>query len=766
MAKLFDIPSRTRSSRESDSALLVKTKKLSAPAPKTLKGKDSLMDRIKTIRALVESKLGYCREQVEPVRDIFRLVAYIDKVIENGICSIDTETTGLDPLKDIIVGPGIYTPGQKSIYIPVEHISYVTGVRVDNQIPRKAVIEQFKRLQDSNVKIIYHNAKYDYRMFKNDWGVDLNIYWDTMIGAFMLNENDRIGLKYVWELYCGQGQTDLAMNFDDMFKDLDFRYVPIDTATLYAGMDPKKTFELYEFEKNFLCEDMSGCKEKGLQGVARLFRNIEMPVIRTVSRMEDRGIALDLEYARTLEKEYNEQLKVCEDDFYKTLEMYRDEINTYKRRNPGSKFKEPVQISSPQQIGILLYDVLKLGDLSWGTGEGVLQSLDHPIARKVLAYRGVAKLLSTYITKMPRVCHSTDGKIHCSFNQCGAQTGRFSSSDPNLQNIPSKDKQIRKMFIPDEGKVLLGCDFSQQEPRILAHMSQDDRLIDSYAHNRDIYATVGSIVYKVPYEACLEFHADGTKNPEGKQRRSNMKTVVLGIMYERGPKSVAEQLGCSVQEASKIIKQFFDAFPKVKKWVDETHRLVQRYGFVEDAFGRKRRLLDAQLDDYTLELTGKVPTKNFDPLAMLTGKVQVKTSIDPRVEQSLLQELRGAYGQRAVAEIKKKAQGMGIKVHDNTGRVADALRQAVNFRIQGSAASQTKLAMSMVDNDKELQEYGFELLLQVHDELIGQCPKETAKKAGERLSHIMRHCADGILSVPFKCDVEITDRWYGDEVEL
>lgn len=766
MARLFQIPNAPRSSREGDSALLSRAKVMAAPAPRTLKGKDTLMDRVKMIKALVESKLSRYRDGVQAIRTKEELKLYIDEVIRQGICAIDTETTGLDPLKDVIVGAGIYTPGSKSVYIPVEHISYVTGVRVPNQVEKSDVIEQFRRLQESGVKIVYHNAKYDYRMFKNSWQTELGIYWDTMIGAFMLNENDRIGLKYVWELYCGGGETELAMNFDDMFKDLDFRYVPIDTAVLYAGMDPKKTFELYEFEKLYLDSDSEVCQRRGLENVARLFQNIEMPVIRTVARMEDRGISLDIEYAKHLEEEYTKELKVCEDDFYKTLEMYRDEINAYKRRNPGSKFKEPVQIGSPQQIGFLLYDVLKLGDVSQSTGEEVLLSLDHPLARKVLAYRGVTKLLSTYITKMPKVAHPTDGKIHCSFNQCGAQTGRFSSSDPNLQNIPSKDKQIRKMFIPEPGMVMLGCDFSQQEPRILAHMSRDQRLIDSYAQGKDIYATVGAIVYKMPYEACLEFHPDGTKNPEGKQRRTNMKTVVLGIMYERGARSVAEQLGCSLQEASKIINQFFTAFPKVKEWVEETHELVKQKGFVEDAFGRKRRLPDAQLTDYTLEFTGKGVVKNFDPMAMLSGRAKVQTTIDPEVEKGLMSELRSAYGYRAVNDIKKKAQSMGIKVHDNTGKIADALRQAVNFRIQGSAASQTKLAMAMVDNDPELQSYGFELLIQVHDELIGQCPKETAKKAGERLSHIMRHCADGILSVPFKCDVEITDRWYGEEVDV
>lgn len=767
MGALFKLPSSTRSSREGDSALLAKTKRSAALPPRVLKGKDSLMDRIKMVKALVESKLGKYEPDVECIRDIYVLESYIDEIIKNKIAGIDTETTGLDTLKDIIVGGCLYTPGQKAAYVPIEHVSYVTGVRVEGQIPREQVIRQFKRLQDEKVDLLYHNAKYDWKMFHNDWGLDMPIYWDTQVGSFMLNENISHRLKDLWAMWVCKGEDpETGVNFDELFKDLDFRYVPIATAGLYAAMDAKKTFELFEFEENLLCTDMPGCKEKHLEGVSWVFHKIETPVSKVLANMENRGIAIDREYAESLSAEYEQKLKLAEDDFYKTLEIYRDEITAYKRKHPGGKFKEPVQIGSPQQIGILLYEVLGLGDISWGTGEGVLESLDHPLAQKILDYREVQKLLSTYIRKLPKVCHERTGKIHCQFNQNGAATGRLSSSDPNLQNIPSKDKNIRKMFIPDPGYVLVGSDFSQQEPRLLAHMSQDPKLIEAYVEGKDLYATVGSFCYRVPYEACLEHHPDGTKNPEGTKRRNSMKTVVLGMMYGRGAKAIADQLHISLQEGKKIVELFQKAFPRVQKWIDETHAFVKKYGWVEDAFGRKRRLTDAQLPDYTLELTGKASTKNFDPLAMLSGKAKVQTTIDPKTEKMLLEELRGAYGFKAVNDVKKKALSMGIKVHDNTGKISEALRQAVNFRIQGSAASQTKLAMSQLENDKEWQEAGGQLLLQVHDELIAQAPIETAKKAGERMSYIMRHCGDGILSVPFKCDVEYTDRWYGEEVEV
>ena len=764
MKGLFQLPQGTRTSREADSAALAK-RVPAAPAPRTLKGRDSLLDRIKTIRALVENKLGKFESEVECVTTVERLHEYIDEILKNKIAAVDTETTGVNPLIDIIIGTSLYTPGQKAIYIPIEHMSYVTGIRVANQIPVQDVIKEFARLKD--VDLVYHNAEFDWRFFKNNWGLDLPIFWDTMVGSFMLNENVSHKLKDLWENWVNNHQVrDAKSSYDDLFKDLDFRYVPIPTATLYAAMDPKKTFDLYEFEENLLCTDMPGCKEKHLEGVSWVFHHIERPVTKVLAKMEDRGIAIDEEYAKSLEEEYTKRLKIAEKDFYKTLEMYRDEIDTYKRNHPGGKFREPVQIGSPQQLGILLYDILKLGDPSWGTGEGVLLSLDHPLVSRILEYREVAKLLSTYIVKLPKVRNPRTGKIHCSYNQCGAATGRLSSSDPNLQNIPSHDTKIRKMFVPDPGYVLVGSDFSQQEPRILAHMSQDSRLIEAYAEGRDLYATVGSFCYGVPYEDCLEHFPDGTVNKEGKARRTAMKTVVLGMMYGRGPSSIADQLHVSMQEAKKIVERFQKAFPKVQDWVEKTQEFVRKNGWAEDAFGRKRRLPDAQLPDYTLELTSSYSSKNFDPLAMLSGNVKIQTEIDPKVKEQILRELRNAHGYKAVQDVKKKAEGMGIKVHDNTGKISEALRQAVNFRIQGSAASQTKLAMSILENDEEWQSYGGQLLLQVHDELIAQAPIETARKAGERMSHIMRHCAESVLTVPFKCDVEYTDRWYGEEVDV
>lgn len=767
MRKLFEPLNINRGSRDGDNAVLAKSMNMkSGPAPRVLKGKDSLMDRIKMVKALVEQNLGKHENEVECVRDSAKLEWYIDEAIKNKIAAVDTETTGLDSLSDIIVGPCLYTPEKKSIYVPVEHISYVTGIRVENQIPAVEVAKQFKRLADEKVNLVYHNAKFDYKFFLNNWGIRMPIYWDTMIGGFMLNENIPNGLKYRWELHCGQGNTELSMNFDDLFKDLDFRYVPLQTATLYAGMDPKKTFELFEFEENLLCTDMPGCKEKGLQKVSWVFHNIEMPAIEPLANMETRGIGLDVEYAKELEEEYNEQLKIAEDDFYKTLEMYRPEINAYKRKHPG-EIIEPIQIGSPKQIGILLFKVLGLGDASWGTGEGVLKNIDSPVAKRILDYRGVTKILSTYVTKLPKVRHARDGKIHCDFNQIGAATGRLSSRDPNLQNIPArKGKKIRRMFVPDPGYVLVSCDFSQQEPRILAHMSNDKDLLQAYADDKDIYATMGSIVYGVPYDQCREKHPDGSDNPDGKKRRDSMKTLVLGIMYERGPQSVSDDLKCSMDEAKKLIKKFFDAFPTVRDWIEKTHEFVTENGYAEDAFGRKRRLVDAQLPDYTLEMTNAYKNKNFDPMEAFRSSKSAPKEIDPELEKDILGALRNAYGHKKVNDIKAEAAGMGVKVHDNTGKRADALRQGTNFRIQGSAASQTKLAMGLVERDPELKELGFQLLLQVHDELIGQAPLETAKKAGERMSHIMRHCADKVFNVKFKCDLEYTDRWYGEKVEV
>lgn len=294
-------------------------------------------------------------------------------------------------------------------------------------------------------------------------------------------------------------------------------------------------------------------------------------------------------------------------------------------------------------------------------------------------------------------------------------------------------------------------------------MSQDDSLIQAYIDNKDLYAWVGSMVYKVPYEDCKEFRPDGTVNPEGKNRRTAMKAVLLGIMYGRGAKAIAEQLNCSTKEAQNIVDQFYNSFPKVKKWMDKVLENARRYGYVETAWGRKRRLPDVQLPKYEFELLSGGPS-TFDPLNF--DEDQGEATVDPSVVAKYTRLLDKTWGGKEKRDIIMKAREEGIKITDNGGKIADAERQCINSVIQGSSADLTKLAMIAIHNDERLKELDCHLLLQVHDEVICECPEENAREVSERLTSLMVGAAREKIRVPMKCDSEVTYCWYGEVLEV
>ena len=301
---------------------------------------------------------------------------------------------------------------------------------------------------------------------------------------------------------------------------------------------------------------------------------------------------------------------------------------------------------------------------------------------------------------------------------------------------------------------------SQQEPRLLAQFSQDKNMIEAYNQGKDLYATIASGVYHNDYWDNMEHHEDGSPNPDRKKRRSSCKSLLLGIMYGRGVASIAEQTGCTIPEAQKIIDDFYNGFPQVKKWTDETQSNAKINGYVEDLWGRRRRLPDIQRPPVEVRYTDKnrvVLDGNFNPLIGATGKyvTNVKSDIDVYREKAL-----AAKGRKEMEKIKAEALTKGIEVHENGGFIAQAERQCVNSRIQGSASSMTKIAMIRVNNDQELKDLGFKLLICVHDELIGECPEENSDAVAERLCYLMKTCVEKDVVVAFKCDPTVEFNWY------
>ena len=285
-------------------------------------------------------------------------------------------------------------------------------------------------------------------------------------------------------------------------------------------------------------------------------------------------------------------------------------------------------------------------------------------------------------------------------------------------------------------------------------------MINAYKENKDIYAWIASFIYNVPYDECKEFRPDGTKNPEGKERRTSVKSIILGLMYGRSTKSIAEQLGVSVQKAQEITDKFFNSFPNVKKFVESTEEFARVNGFVETAWGRKRRLPDMQLPDFELKYDDAYA---FDPLDFDSNEKLEVSEQDRNYYISKLQRCRFFRDRLA---IKEEAKRNGIIIKDNTGFIAEAQRQCVNSIIQGSSADCTKLAMINIHNDSQLQDMGCRLVIQIHDEVIVEVPEENARKCAERLSEIMIEAPKSKLSVPMKVDTEITKCWYGEEIKL
>lgn len=336
------------------------------------------------------------------------------------------------------------------------------------------------------------------------------------------------------------------------------------------------------------------------------------------------------------------------------------------------------------------------------------------------------------------------------------------SSDPNLQNIPSRGpgKEIRKLFTATPGYVLVGSDFSAQEPRIMTHMSQDEKMLKAYNEGKDLYCEIASISFGVPYEECKEFYPNGSPNPEGKKLRGQAKSIVLGTMYGRGIQSIAEQLGTSTQKAKQIHDKVMTSFPGLKRFMDDCQNMAYELGYVDTIWGRKRRLPGIQLPKYEFSRVAGTVSDDFDPLDFDEDSGDFDNDyIDPQIIDYYTKKLDKAWGSKKW-EIIEDAKKEGIVIKDNGGIIAEAERQSVNSRIQGSAADMTKIAMIRVHDDPIMKECGFRMLIPVHDEIIGEAPYEYAIRAGNRLVELMVGAASG-LSVPFKCDCEYQVQWYG-----
>ena len=491
------------------------------------------------------------------VDQLFQLKQELEKEEE---VAIDTETTGLDYFNDEIVGISFTLPnaekGGKHVYIPVAH-------EVENvvQLDRDYVLESLRELLESDdLKKIYFNAKYDIHMFRRHGVTMGGFHFDGLIAMKLLNENEpSYALKNLSTKY-GHffGFVDKSATYEELFGKGGFERTPIGIGSIYACKDTHLT---YKFYKDFLMNHLDR-----LPDIKKLYFEIEKPITEVCIEMEQNGFAIDLEFAEQYAKELNAEL----DEMAEAIEDNFGDIN----------------INSPAQLQVALYDDWGLPDVSKkrSTDAKTLKKLAkyNDAVKLILDYRDVKKLLSTYVEALPQKIKS-DGRLHGQFNQADTVTGRFASKEPNLQNLPAR---ARRLVVAPKGKVIIGIDFSQIEPRLLAHLSGDDSMIEAYVEGRDLYVEMASKVFKLDKEYCL----DGQYDPTGSfQPRKVIKAILLGIMYGMGSKTLSENIGISEEHANQIIDDFMETYPKVAKYIQERHNHAEKHEFVQTMYGRKRR---------------------------------------------------------------------------------------------------------------------------------------------------------------------------------
>lgn len=287
-------------------------------------------------------------------------------------------------------------------------------------------------------------------------------------------------------------------------------------------------------------------------------------------------------------------------------------------------------------------------------------------------------------------------------------------------------------------------------------MSRDTALINAYKEGKDLYAIIATKVYNNTYWDNMEHHEDGSPNPDGKKRRKKCKTLLLAITYGMGMSTIAEMLNCTYDEAKKLVDDFYAGFPTIKQWMDKLQQKCRDTGYVEDLWGRRRRLPDIQKPKFEVIDKSIGSKKAFNPLIGSTGITLASNSAKVKKYTDLFAEVKS----KSDAErIKKMAEAEGLLIQEWTGSIAKAERQCVNASIQGSAATLTKMAMIKIHNDPTLKKLGFKLAIAVHDELIGECPKENAEEAADRLCKLMIEAAAKDIEAPFKCDPAIEESW-------
>ena len=468
--------------------------------------------------------------------------------------AFDTETTSLDYRIAQIVGFSVAFDAKDAYYVPLTH-DYEGAPQ---QLDREIILAQIKPiLENPTIDKIGHHLKYDAHVLENH-GIQLQgWYFDTMLASYVLNSvATRHGMDDVARLYLSHLTTTYEQVAGKGAKQKTFNQIEIETAAHYAAEDAHVTYRLYEV----LDEKLKQHPE-----LINILHNIEMPVARVLTMMEENGIKLDLSFLDQLGNEFAHTIQNLENEI---TEMAGESFN----------------VSSPKQVGEVLFEKMglkggkKTSTGQYSTSESVLEKIDHPITELIIEYRGLSKLKSTYTDGLLKQANNDSQRVHTSYHQALTATGRLSSTDPNLQNIPVREeigRQIRKAFVAPEGRVLLAADYSQIELRLMAHFSQDEALVHAFNHGQDVHRRTAAEVLGIALE-------DVTSD-----QRRQAKAVNFGLLYGMSEFGLTRQLGFSREESRAYIAQYFRRYPGIYDYMERTRQVAREQGFVETVLGRR-----------------------------------------------------------------------------------------------------------------------------------------------------------------------------------
>ena len=577
----------------------------------------------------------------------------LKKLLQQKSVCFDTETTSINALEAELVGIAFSWSKGKGYYLALP----------ENRAEVLEILEPFKSFfEHSEIEKIGHNLKYDLKVLRN-YDVRVNApLFDTMIAHYLINPDMRHNMDTLAETYLNYSAQSITELIGKKGKNQGtMREVPLEKQTEYAVEDADITLQL----KKHFQEEMTAAK------TLELYQKVELPLVSVLTSMECEGINLDVPFLKSLSFSLTEDIQKLEATIFEVA---------------GEAFN----LASPKQLGLILFDKLKLIDKpkktktgQYSTAEDVLSYLakDHPIIGEILDWRSLQKLQNTYVDALPNEIDSKTRRVHTVYNQAVASTGRLSSNNPNLQNIPirtERGKQVRKAFIPrDDNHLLLAADYSQIELRIIAALSGDQEMLSAFQNNEDIHRTTAAKVFNVPLK-------DVTR-----EQRSNAKTVNFGIIYGVSAFGLSQQTNLNRNESKELIETYYATYPKLRAYIQDQINFARDHGYVSTVLGRRRYLKD----------------------------INSQNAI-----------VRGA-----------------------------AERNAVNAPIQGSAADIIKLAMIAIQDRLQNEKWKSKMLLQVHDELVFDVPKEEVNALREMVKSEMENAFE--INVPLVVDVGVGNNW-------